>query len=83
MRALEHFTRVLFLGGDDDRCVQFLYADLSSETLGTAPFASHLSEEDLNGLLCGEIKYRVPLAAGRGPSTRPAVGFFLKRIFLQ
>lgn len=53
IRALEHFTRVLFTGGESDLCVQFLYADLSSSTLGESPFASRLSEEELNDLLCG------------------------------
>ena len=54
IRALEHFTRTLFTGGESDACAQFLYADLSSNSLGAAPFAPHLSEEALNDLLCGE-----------------------------
>lgn len=54
IRALEHFTRVLFVGGQSDVCTQFLYADLSSSSLGASRFAPHLSEEELNALLCGE-----------------------------
>ncbi|CAM9459213.1 unnamed protein product, partial [Choristocarpus tenellus] len=61
MRALEHFTRVLFQPGDDDLCVQFLYADLSSPNGlsrsggGDYPaFGRCISEEELNRLLCGE-----------------------------
>eukprot|EP00903_Cladosiphon_okamuranus_P014084 g13091.t1 len=57
IRALEHFTRVLFTGGQSDVCAQFLYADLSSSSLGASPFSPHLSEEDLNGLLCGRKGY--------------------------
>ncbi|CAM9615361.1 unnamed protein product [Ectocarpus fasciculatus] len=57
IRALEHFTRVLFTGGQSDLCAQFLYADVSSNSLGAASFASHLSEEDLNDLLCGRKDY--------------------------
>jgi len=55
MRALEYFTRALFTGGQGDLCAQFLYADLSSTSLGAAPFSPHLSEEELNDLLCGEV----------------------------
>lgn len=60
IRALEHFTRVLFAGGQGDLCAQFLYADLSSASLGASPFAPHLSEEELNDLLCGESETRHP-----------------------
>ena len=54
IRALEHFTRVLFTGGDSDLCAQFLYANLTSNSLGTTQFPARLSEEELNRLLCGE-----------------------------
>ena len=57
MRALEHFTRALFKGGESDLCVQFLYIDLSSSDLGKKSFSHTLSEEELNDLLCGEEKY--------------------------
>ncbi|CAM9722904.1 unnamed protein product [Ectocarpus sp. 12 AP-2014] len=57
IRALEHFTRVLFTGGQSDLCAQFLYADVSSTSLGAASFSSNLSEEDLNDLLCGRKDY--------------------------
>eukprot|EP00904_Undaria_pinnatifida_P014231 jgi/Undpi1/9939/HiC_scaffold_28.g12393.m1 len=57
MRALEHFTRVLFTGGQSDLCAQFLYANLSSNSLGTTSFPATLSEEELNGLLCGRKGY--------------------------
>lgn len=68
IRALEHFTRVLFTGGQSDLCAQFLYADVSSNSLGTASFFSHLSEEDLNDLLCGEFaepSLRLHLVSGK------------------
>lgn len=54
IRALEHFTRVLFTGEEGDLCAQFLYSNLSSNSLGTAPSSESLSEEELNGLLCGK-----------------------------
>ncbi|CAM9459049.1 unnamed protein product, partial [Ectocarpus sp. 4 AP-2014] len=57
IRALEHFTRVLFTGGQSDLCAQFLYADVSSTSLRAASFSSDLSEEDLNDLLCGRKDY--------------------------
>ncbi|CAM9570169.1 unnamed protein product, partial [Scytosiphon promiscuus] len=53
IRAVEYFTRVLFTGGQSDLCAQFLYADLTSHSLGAEPFPPHLSEEELNDLLCG------------------------------
>lgn len=54
IRALEHFTRVLFTGGESDLCAQFLYTDLSSASLGSELFPPTLSEEELNHLLCGK-----------------------------
>lgn len=54
MRAVEYFTRALFTGGESDLCVQFLYTDLSSTSLGVEPFPNTMSEEGLNDLLCGE-----------------------------
>lgn len=70
IRALEHFTRVLFTGGQSDLFAQFLYADLSSSSVGAPSFSPHLSEEDLNGLLCGVSLDRVRTAA---PWTKEAV----------
>lgn len=59
IRALEHFTRVLFTGGESDLCAQFLYANLLSNSLGAGPFPRQLSEEELNDLLCGEQLHRL------------------------
>lgn len=57
IRALEYFTRVLFTGGQSDVCAQFLYADLSSNSLGAYRFSPRLSEEELNDLLCGKPRH--------------------------
>lgn len=73
IRALEHFTRVLFTGGQSDVCAQFLYADLSSSSLGTSRFSPHLSEEQLNDLLCGEAPRHPPSHATRCSRTRTRV----------